>query len=259
MAENKFKRYLWLLSTVKTFGPITFDGINYYWRRSSLNDDKEGLPKKTFFNHCTAIRDIFNVEIICDRSNGYKYYIDDTLQSDKWTSAFLNNLVIQAAIEEDPSIKDKVLDVDVQVEPRLPIFVQLIKERVAIRFRFFHDNSYMRTLPGNEDVEDIEMVFSPFYPLGLIQAEKCWFVIGLFARKNGWRRYAIYKVEDVHDITVIPDASIPDYPENFSTKDFLDNFEYPNDTWFDETDLLLVRLNKDFQDKKIPWLTDPTS
>lgn len=252
MAENKFRRYLWLLSTIKSFGPLNFEDINYYWHRSTLNEDGVGLPKKTFFNHCQAISEIFNIDIICDRKNGYKYYIDECLQADKWQAGFLNELVIQESISENPLMRDKILDLDVKVEPKLPLFVNLIKDRAAIRFRFFTDLSALRKESGTDEPKDIEMQFTNFFPLGLIQAERTWFVIGLFAKENGWRRYSVYKVEDVTDISVIPDKAIPDYPLDFTPQAFLDSFEYPNDYWFDETDLLLLRLGADIPDK-VPW------
>ena len=254
MAENKFRRYLWLLSVVRSFGPITFDDINYYWHRSVLNEDGADLPKKTFFNHCQAISDIFNVDIVCDRKNGFKYHLDESLQSDQWQSAFLNDLVIRESIIEDPSVRDKILDLDIKIEPRIPLFVSLIKDKAAIRFHYHADMTPLREENGTDDPEDIEMDFSPFFPLGLIQVEKCWFVIGLFARKDGWRRYSVFQVEHITSVTIIQGKTIPDYPESFSPKEYLENFEYPKDIWYDDLDLLLFRMDYEFQDKKIPWL-----
>ena len=109
MAGNKLNRYLWLINTIRTLGPISYDQINECWLRSNLNEFGDGLPKKTFRNHLEAIQEIFNLEIVCERIGGYKYSIREDEQQDHWMSAFLNTLSIQTAIEEDPHMKDRII------------------------------------------------------------------------------------------------------------------------------------------------------
>ena len=75
MAGNLYQRYVWLLNTISRRQGITFEEIDRRWQSSSLNDDHEPLPKRTFHNHLKAIYDMFHIEIGCQAQCGYKYYI----------------------------------------------------------------------------------------------------------------------------------------------------------------------------------------
>ena len=76
MANNKIKRYIWLIDIILQHGHLSRFEISDLWSRSSLNETNESyLPERTFFNHINSIREIFGIEIRCDRSLGY--YISD--------------------------------------------------------------------------------------------------------------------------------------------------------------------------------------
>ena len=60
-------RYVWLVEVIGRNSKITFDEINKIWLESPLNPMKAPLPKKTFQNHCAKIKEIFGVDILCDR------------------------------------------------------------------------------------------------------------------------------------------------------------------------------------------------
>ena len=102
MAENKFKRYLWLLSTVKTFGPITFDGINYYWRRSSLNDDKEGLP-----SHVIGVN---NKETIVNVNFGVLFPLTDGNELDYKDIKWFDECIIDESLAHENYDGFKVIE-----------------------------------------------------------------------------------------------------------------------------------------------------
>lgn len=70
-------RYVWLVEVIGRNSKITFDEINKIWLESPLNPMKAPLPKKTFQNHCAKIKEIFGVDILCDRKANYSYYLDN--------------------------------------------------------------------------------------------------------------------------------------------------------------------------------------
>jgi hypothetical protein len=65
------------------YGRISFEEINERWQRSSLNEEEEELPLRTFHNHREAIEEMFGVVIDCDKRGGYKYYIDNSDEMEK--------------------------------------------------------------------------------------------------------------------------------------------------------------------------------
>ena len=67
-----FNRYVWLVDVVNRAGRISFEEINKLWCKSSLNEDEEDLPLRTFHDHRTAIEEMFDINIDCDKSDGYQ-------------------------------------------------------------------------------------------------------------------------------------------------------------------------------------------
>ena len=82
MASNTYKHYMWLFDTLSGDRRLTFEEINERWQESHLSD---GIPlnKRTFHLHRHAVEELFSVRILCDASNGYRYYIPrDFLRKD---------------------------------------------------------------------------------------------------------------------------------------------------------------------------------
>ena len=75
--SNLFNRYVWLIDLIYRKKNITFEEINEQWQRSSLNYAYDNLPLRTFHNHRKAIEQMFDINIECDKRNGYSYYIEN--------------------------------------------------------------------------------------------------------------------------------------------------------------------------------------
>ncbi len=76
MAKDLFNRYIWLVDTIYQADGITFEEINEKWLRNSMSEGLD-LPLKTFHNHRKAIENTFDINILCDKRGGYKYYIEN--------------------------------------------------------------------------------------------------------------------------------------------------------------------------------------
>lgn len=228
MAGNKLNRYLWLINTIRTLGPISYDQINECWLRSNLNEFGDGLPKKTFRNHLEAIQEIFNLEIVCERIGGYKYSIREDEQQDHWMSAFLNTLSIQTAIEEDPHMKDRIINYDVKYNLLLPLMVQLIKHRAVIQFRIFISLGEARNDPSMRGCDDINYTYCHYCPLGMLQVAEHWYIVGIFSDKS---KYAgcigTFRFDDMSEVCEMVGETVANYPENFSLKKYIEEFD-PN-------------------------------
>ena len=74
--SNLFNRYVWLVDTIYRRGRITFEEINERWMRSQLNETGDEIPLRTFHNHRKAIEQMFDINIECDKRDGYVYYIE---------------------------------------------------------------------------------------------------------------------------------------------------------------------------------------
>ena len=235
MAENKFRRYLWLVNTIRAYGPISFEGINEYWMRSSLNYDGERLSKKTFHNHCEMIAEIFGVDVLCRRKGGYKYYFDEEGQQEKWISSFLDSLSIQNAIEDDPGMKERILLKEHDSHPLLPLILEFIKQRKVISFTF---STEATLIPGEissdaqpHQSEALSIPYPFFCPLGIVHVGFNWYVVSTFFRNSSdgaqeQRPLLVTTLHTMKDIVEVDDAVCEDYPQDFSIRKFVDEFEF---------------------------------
>ncbi|WP_298062784.1 hypothetical protein [uncultured Rikenella sp.] len=106
-----FNRYVWLVDTIYRAGRISFEEINERWLRSSLNDTGEELPIKTFHNHKNAIQQMFDIDIACDRRNGYVYYIEhaEDMEQSGVRTWLLNTFAVNHLINESHYLKRRIL------------------------------------------------------------------------------------------------------------------------------------------------------
>lgn len=244
MADNLLRRYFWLIDTIRSYGPMTYEDINAFWRRSYLNEYGQDLPKKTFHNHIEAIWLSLGVEIACNRKTGYRYYIKEEEKKDKWMSNLLDTITIQASIGNGTGMKGRIVDYDVRYEPKLPLLAQIINKRCVIHFRIFISFEQERKDPKMADYTDVDCKYSHFCPLGLVQVMRNWYVIGIFCKEgHQYRKFAAYRVADINDIDIMEGVVMPDYPESFSVKEYIANLTINrNEKYFNQNALLYSDL-----------------
>ena len=62
MAHNDFKRYVWLIDLLNNVDGASFQDINDAWQdEPELNPEGKELPLRTFYNHLTAIKNVFDI------------------------------------------------------------------------------------------------------------------------------------------------------------------------------------------------------
>lgn len=108
MANNFFKRYIWLIDLLRRRGYISFRKIDDEWQKSPLNETGEHLAERTFFNHKDAILDIFGIEIKNDRSLGF-YITDSDMDGDSTGQWMLHTLCLNNVLQENADMKNRIL------------------------------------------------------------------------------------------------------------------------------------------------------
>lgn len=250
MANNLFKKYLWLMNTIKSFGPISYESINRLWERSTLNELGEELPKKTFHNQLNAISDLFDIEILCDRKNGYRYYIGENFSTDKWTQNYLNSMLFQFSLLDDKNMKDVVYDIDNEndIDERLYFILGCIKNHLVITFTYYKSYALLREAEPELDAPDIMRKYTSFAPIALVHADRIWYVIGCVIDTNLIVPVQLRHIQDSFvndDVTykLDPDFSARKYVESFSY-DCLEWKNFADDSGDFNNDILFSSLNK---------------
>lgn len=110
MAKDLFNRYIWLVDTIYRANGITFEEINEKWLMNSMSDGVD-IPLKTFHNHRHAIEDIFDINIVCDKKGGYKYYIEnaDDMEKGGIRTWLLNTFAVNNLINESHHLKRRIV------------------------------------------------------------------------------------------------------------------------------------------------------
>ena len=75
MARNLINRYVWLVDTISRYGRISLKDLNAAWLRSDISEGKP-LARRTFFHYRDGVQEMFDINIMCDKST-FEYYIDN--------------------------------------------------------------------------------------------------------------------------------------------------------------------------------------
>ena len=200
MISTTFNRYIWLVNTLIQAGHLTFEEISRRWERSSLGEGKP-LPLRTFHDHRKAVEELFQINIECDISDGYKYYIEDlsALREDKTRQWLLNSFSTANLITEGKQMKDRIL-------------LEEIPE----------GTEYLQTLiEAMKQNRIVEIIYQPFYeaestlyhvcPYCLKVYRQRWYILGHCEELKGIRHFSLDRIQHV-DIT----ETRFDYPSSFS-------------------------------------------
>jgi predicted DNA-binding transcriptional regulator YafY len=147
MAKDLFNRYIWLVDTIYRAGKITFEEINERWTRNEMSEGKE-IPLRTFHNHRVAIEEMFDINIDCDKRNGYVYYIQnkDDMERGGVRTWLLNTFAVNNLINESHKLKHRILFEQIPSGQRfLTPIIEAMRDSLSIEMTyqgFWHDEPY---------------------------------------------------------------------------------------------------------------------
>ena len=111
MKRDLFRRYVWLVETVRHAKKVQFEEIAERWMESVLNDDKSPFALRTFHNHRHAIESLFGIKIECDRSDHNRYYIQEgPAQNTTRLKEWMLQRLSYSDLDNDPNcISDRII------------------------------------------------------------------------------------------------------------------------------------------------------
>ena len=109
MISKTYYRYIWLLDTLLTSDPLPYDDICMLWEDCPAFDGP--LPLRTFHEHRKGIKEMFGVDIECDRSKGNVYYVKnpEVLDKNKLAKWLLRKYSIPQDFDTFNGMKDRIL------------------------------------------------------------------------------------------------------------------------------------------------------
>lgn len=207
MAKDLFKRYIWLVDIIYQAGRITFDEINAKWERSSLSDGNS-LPKKTFHNHKDAIEEIFDIIIVCDAKDSYRYYIENSEDIDNGSlrNWLLNTFTINNLISESQKLKNRIQFEDTPSgQQYLTPIIEAMRDSKKMEITY---QSYWKEYTSTFEIE-------PYFVKIFKQR---WYVV---AYSEGMGHIMIYALDRILQLSVTKNRF--DYPKDFNPEEFFHN------------------------------------
>ncbi len=90
--DNRVKFYCWLIALLE-HQHLTFEEIANEWRDSNSNPYGEELQLRTFHRYREAIQTQFGISVVCDKGDGYRYYVKrDPVEDDEVTEWMLSSM-----------------------------------------------------------------------------------------------------------------------------------------------------------------------
>ena len=206
--SHLFNRYVWLVDVVYRYGRLTFEEISEHWSNSSLNESREYLPLRTFHYHRIAIEEMFGVNIICDKHDGYKYSIDnsDDMEKGGVRNWLINTFAVNNLINESHKLKHRILFEQIPSGQRflLPI-IESMRDGLTLEIAY---HGFWR---NEQNVFEIE-------PYCVKIFRQRWYVV---ARNPYFHAIRIYSLDRIQSLRITDKPFT--FPEDFCPESYFEN------------------------------------
>ena len=188
MISKTYHKYIWLLNTLLTSSPLTFDEVNMLWEDSPANDGP--IPLRTFHEYRKGIKEMFGVDIECDRSKNV-YYVKnpEVLDNNKLAKWLLRKYSIPQDFATFNGMKDRIL---LEKIPMGRAFLDIVMEAMRTNAELRID--YQRYQHGQHE-EHLRTFTMQSYALKVYNRR--WYLLGFLKEDNDIRTIALDRVIDM--------------------------------------------------------------
>lgn len=210
MISKTYYRYIWLLDTLLNSSPLTIDELNMLWEDCPLSNGP--IPLRTFHEQRKGIKEMFGVEIVCDRSHGNVYYVKnpEVLEKQKVAKWLLHKYSIPQEFATFNSMKDRVLLEEIPLETTLlnPI-IEAMQKNVELQI------DYQRYESEQEEYNLQEFHVQPY---ALKVFNRRWYLLGYIKEKHDLRTIALDRILDLKIL-----STSFELPEDFDARKYFAN------------------------------------
>ncbi len=206
---NLFRCYIWLFNTIgSATRPISREEIDRKWAHNiSLNPDGENcIPERTFHHWRHACEELFQVNIVCQRSrSGGSYYIENAtdIKENSLRQWLISTFAVNDLISEAQHIKNQILFEEIPSGQRfLTTIIEALcdKKVLAMQYRAFYQKEPFTTMIS---------------PLCVKVFKQRWYVLAL---REGLDKPRIYGLDRIHSLEVTDNTY--EMPKDFDAADY---------------------------------------
>ena len=188
MISKTYHKYIWLLNTLLTSSPLTFDEVNMLWEDCPANDGP--IPLRTFHEYRKGIKEMFGVDIECNRSKNV-YYVKnpEVLDNNKLAKWLLRKYSIPQDFATFNGMKDRIL---LEKIPMGRAFLDIVMEAMRTNAELRID--YQRYQHGQHEEHLRTFTMQPY---ALKVYSRRWYLLGFLKEDNDIRTIALDRVIDM--------------------------------------------------------------
>ena len=190
-----------------TSTPLTIDEINLLWEDCPASDGQP-IPLRTFHEHRKGIKEMFGVDIVCDRSKNV-YYVKnpEVLDDQKLTKWLLRKYSIPQDFATFNGMKDRILLEEIPLGTTfLNSIIEAMRKNVELQVDY---QQY-----ENEQEEENLQTFQ-IQPYALKVFNRRWYLLGVIKEKEALRTIAL---DRIFDLKVL--ATSFEMPEDFDVRKY---------------------------------------
>jgi len=186
MISKTLNRYIWLLNILIQKGKLTFEEINELWQESNLGDGTP-IPLRTFHQHRKAVEELFGVEIKCNPSDGYHYYIANpqAMRNDRTRQWLLNSFTLSNMIIAGHNMNGRILFENI---PRgtdyLQPIIEAMQQNTVLELDYQAYGSHLETYH--------------LEPFAMKVYRQRWYVVGRLQEQDAIRHLTLDRIIDLH-------------------------------------------------------------
>jgi len=207
MANKTFQRQIWLLNTLIQHKRLTYKEIKEMWRNSAVSEG-EPFAQRSFHACRRAIEEMFDVNIECDASDGYRYYIEDleSLKNDRSKRWLLNSFSVSNMIDEGRQMPERIMLDDV---PGGTQYLSVVVD--AMRLGRALEVSY---LPLGHDEPQVYHL----HPYCMREHRQRWYMLGWLVEREALRQLAFDRI-----VSAEMTSDTYTYPSDFNPEAYYAN------------------------------------
>lgn len=208
MTDKLYAKYMWLISTIKDAGKISFEKIARKWDTAYVNDLHQPLRLRTFHNHKREILKQFGIVIECQKGTNL-YYIDnpDVIEDDSINKWLIDSFAVNSLLMENRSISDRIVLEEI---PSGRNFLETItgavreNRQITIDYEDFFGNTRLG------------LKINPYF---VRLFKRRWYVMGYVPQEKDICRFGLDRIKRIE----VLDTKFK-YPKDFSPKEYYRDF-----------------------------------
>ena len=177
---QQFQRYVWLVDTLYSFGPLTKEEIDRKWMNNTSANHRRttSIPERTFRRDLHAIESIFGIIYKCDRATN-RYYLETDLKDKSFSQWAAETMAMSQFVTECKDISKQILIEDMPSGYRfLTPIVRAMKTLCSLAVSY---QSFFAEEPSHFEIE----------PYCLKSFKRRWYVLAKSSKHEELRVFAL--------------------------------------------------------------------